>query len=533
MFQTFRAAVANEGQDPSSARLSRLRAELSRLRVDAFLVPRADEHLGEYVPPSAERLRWVSGFSGSAGLAIVTAEAAALLVDGRYTVQARQEVDGGAIEVLQTPAASASAWLAAKLPAGAVVGFDSRLHPVAEIERLTTALSDHRITLKALAASSASLGGRVRGSAASPLDVAWGSAQPAPPLAKAVPHPLEYAGREAREKIAAVQAVLRDAGQDAVVLTIPDSICWLFNIRGQDVAHNPVVLAHAIVPADGPAELFIAPEKVDRALKAHLGRRVVVSPPSVLAERLAALRSDGRKVRVDPASASVWIARQLGGAGRIVRGSDPCVLPKAIKNVVEIEGARRAHVRDGAAMVRFLAWLAQQQPGKGLDEITVVERLEACRRETGALREISFDTISGSGPNGAIVHYRVNEASNRKIGRGELLLVDSGGQYADGTTDITRTMAIGMPTAEMRNRYTRVLKGHVALSMARFPVGTRGIDLDPLVGGDHPFRHQPSNHKIQPMELTPTGFRHKMFHHNCKATPSIQPIPLLPTCKKL
>ena len=459
MFQSFEAPTELES---SMDRINRLRSLLPELRVDAVLVPRADEHQGEYVPASAERLKWLTGFSGSAGIAVITRRAGALFVDGRYTVQARSQVSKE-LEILQVPEARLSDWLRQKLRPGAAVGFDPRLHTVSEIERLTEALADRNIKLKPLARN--------------PVDRLWGAERPPAPMGKVRPHPLKYAGRAAEDKIAEIQKALKADGQDAVVLTLPDSIAWLFNIRGSDVQHNPVALAFAIVPAQGKPELFIAREKLDAEAKAHLAF-AKISEPEALGAKLGQLKAAGKRVRLDPNTASWWIARQLGRPQRIARAQDPCILPKARKNEVEIKGARAAHLRDGAAVVRFLAWLDREAPGGRLDEITAARKLEEFRAETKALLDISFDTISASGPNGAIVHYRVTEATNRRLKSGELYLVDSGGQYLDGTTDITRTIAIGRPSAEMRERYTLVLKGHIAIATARFPKGTRGIDLD-------------------------------------------------------
>jgi Xaa-Pro aminopeptidase len=291
--------------------------------------------------------------------------------------------------------------------------------------------------------------------------------------------PLSFAGSSAGDKIAAVQAVLKEAGQDAVILTMPDSICWLFNIRGSDIPHTPVVLAFAIVPQRGKPELFIDPGRFDRAALGEVKEAAKLVNPAKLKERLAALKKAGKIVRLSTASAAYWFERQLGGR-LIAPGDDPCLKPKAIKNSAEIKGMRAAHKRDAVAMCRFLAWFDREAPTGRLDEISAAKQLEAFRRETNKLREISFDTISGSGPNGAIVHYRVNVETNRRIGKNELYLVDSGAQYNDGTTDITRTISIGRPSAEMRRHFTLVLKGHIAIAAARFPVGTRGLDLDPL-----------------------------------------------------
>ena len=448
-----------------AARVKRLRALISARSIDAFIVPRADEHQGEYVPPAAERLRWITGFSGSAGLAVIGRRAACLFVDGRYILQAPTQIDTGIFEVRETPQQKLADWLMEHVPADGSVGFDPWLHTLAEIERLGEAVARKSLRLKPVTPN--------------PVDGAWGSDRPAPPAGAVIVHPLEYAGTPAQDKLGELQKRLRDDGQDAVVLTLPDSICWLLNIRGSDVAHNPVALAFAIVPAKGKVELFIDAAKIGADAAAHLAPVARVLAPRELPVRLKALRAAERKVRLDAETAAFAVARALGKAG-IVRGRDPCIEPKARKCAAEIKGARAAHARDGVAMVRYLAWLDANAAAGRIDEIAAVRGLETFRRASSLLRDISFDTISGSGPNGAIVHYRVSEATNRKLGARELFLIDSGAQYVDGTTDITRTVAIGEPTAEMRTRYTSVLKGHIAISTARFPAGTRGVDLDPL-----------------------------------------------------
>lgn len=448
----------------ASERVARLRALLARRKLDAYLVPRADEHQGEYVPASAERLAWLTGFTGSAGNAIVGRERAALVVDGRYRVQARQQVDTGLIEIVELPA-TGTEWMLSALPEHAVVGFDPCLFTTAQIERTTGALASRKIRLRPVAGNL--------------VDRVWGKERPPPPSSPVIPQPERHSGRSAAEKLEAVQQRLAEAGHDAFLLSATDSIAWLFNIRGADVPHTPVVLAFAIVPRSGKAELFVDPRKLGDDARAHIGAVARLSAPEKLAERLDALRSAGKTVRLDP-SVSCWHEQRLGGKSRVVRGPDPVVAMKAIKNAAEIRGARAAHVRDGIAVCRFLAWLDREAPKGRVDEIGAVRQLEAFRRETRALKEISFDTISGSGANGAIVHYRVTETTNRNLMPGELFLIDSGGQYADGTTDITRTVAIGKPSAEMRERFTRVLKGHIAIATARFPRGTRGQDLDPF-----------------------------------------------------
>lgn len=462
MFQTFTASA-----DPSIAapRVATLRDFMAAQKIDAFLVPRADEHQGEYVPPSAERLRWLTGFSGSAGLAVVTTRQAALFVDGRYTIQAAQECDAALFEFPGIARAKLTEWLTAHLSNGAIIGFDPWLHTAGEIRRLESQLRPKGLKLKPVSRNL--------------VDRAWGKERPASPQNPVVLHPLKKAGRSADKKIADVQKRLVSDDQAHAVLTLPDSICWLFNIRGSDIAHNPVVLAFAIVPANGKPELFIDGAKLSKEVRRDLETIATIAEPEDLKARIAELKSAGKPVRLDPETAAFAIACGLGSQV-VSAGADPCIALKAIKNAAEIAGSRKAHIRDGAALVRYLAWLDGAASSGRLDEITAVRKLEDFRRATKQLREISFDTISGSGPHGAIVHYRVSEASNRLLGKGELFLLDSGAQYDDGTTDVTRTIAIGAPSAEMKARATLVLKGHIAIATARFPKGTRGVDLDPF-----------------------------------------------------
>ncbi len=461
MFQSF-----DERPDPSvgPARVARLRVALKAAKLQGYLVPRADEHKSEYVPPSAERLKWLTGFSGSAGWTIILRDSAALFVDGRYTVQSRSQVDTATLEIRQIPEARSSDYLLAHLENGDKVGFDPRLHPIAEIEQLTEKLEPKGIKL---VPTSDNL-----------VDAIW-TDRPAPPLALVAPHPIEYAGQSAVEKIAALQKILTEAKQDAVVLSMTDSIAWTFNIRGGDVAHTPVTLAFAVVPAKGKPEIFIEPAKLGDNVRGHLEEIAKLKKPSGLEKALAGLGSKKARVRLDPNTSSSWIAATLKTAGATIsRATDPTVLPRAIKNATEIKGSRTAHERDGVAVCRFLAWLDRETPTGHVDEIAAARKLEAFRQETGLLKEISFDTISGAGSNGAIVHYRPLRSTNRKLAKGELYLVDSGAQYLDGTTDITRTIAIGSPTEEMRQRVTLVLKGHIAIATVRFPKGTRGVDID-------------------------------------------------------
>lgn len=461
MFQTFHASA-----DPSTAapRVARLRELMVGQKIDAFLIPRADEHQGEYVPPSAERLRWLTGFTGSAGLAAVSKTQAALFVDGRYTIQAAQECDAKLFAFPGIARAKLADWLNANLARGAVVGFDPWLHTAGEIRRLEAIVGPKGLKLKPMA---------------NLVDRAWGKERPPAPKNPVVLHSLRKAGRAAEKKIADVQKRLIDDGQSYAILTLPDSICWLFNIRGSDIAHNPVVLAFALVPANGTPELYIDGAKLSKDVRGEVEAIAKICEPASLPARIASLKAEGTPVRLDPETAAYALARGLGP--KIVSSAaDPCIALKAIKNAAEIAGARKAHIRDGAALVRYLAWLDGAASGGRLDEITAVRKLEDLRAATKLLKDISFDTISGSGPHGAIVHYRVSQATNRFLARGELFLLDSGAQYEDGTTDVTRTIAIGAPTAEMKDRATLVLKGHIAIATARFPKGTRGVDLDPF-----------------------------------------------------
>jgi Xaa-Pro aminopeptidase len=397
-----------------------------------------------------------------------------LLVDGRYVTQARGQVDQKLVEVVQSQdpfEIEAARWLARYTRAGDRLGFDPWLHSIDQIDAMTKGLDDEGVRLKSISRNL--------------IDIAWGKERPAPPNAPIEIHDLSHAGCSVADKIASVQSELKSKGDAALLVTQADNVSWLFNVRGSDVPHTPVVLAFAIVPAKGKPELFMDADRLQPEVRSHLERHAVLIAPAALRQRLkhsaSASEASGATLRIDPKYAAVWFQAACRKTARSInRTSDPITALKARKNAVEIEGARASHHRDAIAMCRFLSWLDRTFPGGRLDEITVAQRLEEFRRDTGALRDISFDTIVGSGPNGAIVHYRVNTASNRLIVPGDLLLIDSGGQYRDGTTDITRTIAVGAPTPEMRRNFTLVLKGHLALSMARFPKGTRGLDLDPL-----------------------------------------------------
>jgi Xaa-Pro aminopeptidase len=456
MFQTFEATSRPEQGPP---RLRLLREEMARAELDGFLVPRADAHQGEYVAPRDARLTWLTGFTGSAGFCAVLQEVAGIFVDGRYRVQVRQQV-AEAFTPVNWPETKLGPWLREQLPHGGAVGFDPWLHTVREIETLEAALDRSGVHLL----PSDNL-----------VDRIW-SDQPAPPAAPVTAHPLEYAGERSAEKRTRLGAELHAAGEAAAVLTLPDSICWLLNIRGGDVPRNPVAHGFAILHADGTVDLFMAAAKLS-GVRGRLGDGVRLAPPEDFADALAAL--EGR-VRIDPASAPLAVLRALeDGAAEPVHGSDPCLLPKARKNAAERAGAEAAHLRDGAAMAEFLCWLDAQAPGS-VTEIGAATKLEECRRAAPELRDISFDTIAGAGEHGAIVHYRVTEETDRSLAAGELFLVDSGGQYVDGTTDITRTVPIGPAGEEERAAYTRVLQGLITISRLRWPRGLAGRDLDAL-----------------------------------------------------
>jgi Xaa-Pro aminopeptidase len=449
-----------------SARLSALREELKRQELDGFVVPLSDEHMSEYVGAYAQRLQWLTGFGGSAGTAVVLADQAAMFVDGRYTLQVRDQVDGQLYSYENVPQTNPAEWLETHAATGARIGFDPWLHGKAWAERAG----------KALAAAGAML----VPVAHNPIDAIW-TDRPQPSLAPAIVHDLAYAGVSSEEKRSAVAKWLEEKKLDAVVIAALDSIAWLLNIRGSDVARTPVVLSFALAHADGTADLFIAPGKVTPELRAHLGNAVRIADDGAFVPALQALA--GRRVAADPESAVAAVFGVLEAAGaEIAEERDPTVLPKAVKNPVEQAGHRAAQGRDGAALTRFLHWLSGEGPRGGVTEMIAAERLHQFRREAGDLRDLSFDTISGSGPNGAIVHYRVSEETNRTLPPGSVFLVDSGGQYPDGTTDVTRTVWIGpaAPPAELKDRFTRVLKGHVALARAVFPQGTAGHQLDAL-----------------------------------------------------
>jgi Xaa-Pro aminopeptidase len=461
MRQTF-----DEATDPTFGprHLPLIRQAMAAQGLDGFLVPHEDEHQNEYLPAANDRLAWATGFTGSAGAAVILNDKAAVFVDGRYTLQVRDQVDTEAFEIRDFVEGGVPAYLESATTRGQTIGYDPRLHSPDALGHLK--------------AAAARAGSELRPVTPNPVDQAWGAQRPPQPMAPVVPHALQYAGEESAAKRARIGGAL-PGDAHAAVLTSPASIAWLFNIRGGDVIRSPLPLAQAILNRDGSARLFLDPQKVTPDLPAWLGNGVRLETSEDLPQALAELR--GKRVAVDPAQSSAWYFEALAGAGaEIVRAEDPCALPRAAKNAVEIQGARDAHVRDGAALARFLHWLASDGQASPPDEVEVVSKLEGFREATGALKDLSFDTIAGAGSNGAIVHYRPTARLNRRAETGSLLLVDSGAQYLDGTTDVTRTVAIGAPSAEMRQRFTLVLKGNLALARVRFPVGTTGSALDAL-----------------------------------------------------
>ncbi|WP_310542207.1 aminopeptidase P family protein [Phenylobacterium sp.] len=442
-----------------------IRQAMAAQGLDGFLVPHEDEHQNEYLPEANDRLAWATGFTGSAGAAVILTDKAAVFVDGRYTLQVRDQVDQATFEIRDLVEGGVPAYLETATAKGQVVGYDPRLHSPDALDRLKTAIARAGAQLKPVAAN--------------PLDQAWGAARPAQPVAPVVAQPLEYSGEDSADKRARIGKALAARGADATVLTAPASIAWLFNVRGGDVIRSPLPLAQAILNKDGTARLYLDPAKVTADLPAWLGNQVTLETPDDLPGALADLK--GKRVLVDPGLSSAWYFETLTQSGaEVVRGEDPCALPRAAKNSVEIAGTTEAHARDGVALARFLHWLATEAQTSLPDEVEVVTKLEGFREETGAMKDLSFDTIAGAASNGAIVHYRPTTRLNKQTVSGSLLLVDSGAQYLDGTTDVTRTVAIGEPSQEMRERFTLVLKGHLALAAIRFPAGTTGSALDIL-----------------------------------------------------
>ncbi|WP_316178599.1 MULTISPECIES: aminopeptidase P family protein [unclassified Bradyrhizobium] len=463
LFQTFEEPETGVAL---TARLAALREELARRKLTGFIVPRADQQQNEYVPPSEERLAWLTGFTGSAGLAIVLPQAAAIFVDGRYTLQAGKQVDGKAWTVESLIEPPPESWLTRHLQSGDRVGFDPWLHTTAAAERL--------------AAACAKAGAELVPVESNPVDSIW-TERPLPPLGAVSIHGAELSGESEADKLGRIRQEIERLGVEALVLSDSHNVAWTFNIRGADVSHTPLPLSYALVPKTGRPTIFIDSRKLSNLTRDHLEQSAEVAEPDVLTPRLTELAQSGAAIALDSATAADALTRLIQGAGgKAVRGADPVSLLKAAKNAVEIDGTRRAHQRDAVALARFLAFIDREAPKGTLTEIDAVEALESFRRDTGALKDVSFPTISGTGPNGAIVHYRVTRKSNRRIMPGDLLLIDSGAQYQDGTTDVTRTIAVGAPTEEMRDRFTRVLRGHLAIARAIFPDGATGAQLDTL-----------------------------------------------------
>ncbi len=448
----------------SAGRVQALRAAMQRQKLDGFVVPRADRQQNEYLPAGEERLAWLTGFTGSAGSAIVLTASAVLFTDGRYTVQAREQVNGAIFSIEHMVECPPDQWLERHLKRGNTIGFDPWLHTTENADKLRKACDAAGATLVAVDAN--------------PIDALW-QVRPAPPASPVRLRDIKYAGDSAADKLRRIRAEVVKLRGDALVVSDPQNVAWTFNIRGSDVAHTPLALAFAVVPCEGKASLYVEPTKLDNAVRAALEDLATIRAPGDLADDLATFKD--KTVLLDQASAVDALTRIVAAqGGRPVRGADPVTLMKAVKNNAEIAGSRAAHLRDGVALARFLAWFDREAPSGRLTEIGAVEALETFRRDTGVLKDVSFPTIAGSGPNGAIVHYRVTRASDRTIGRNELFLIDSGAQYEDGTTDVTRTVVVGAASDEMRDRFTRVLKGHIAIANAVFPQGTTGAQLDPL-----------------------------------------------------
>jgi len=452
------------------ARLAALREQMKKQGLDAFVVPICDEHMSEYIGGYAQRLEWLTGFGGSAGSAVVMTDpsigetGAAIFTDGRYTIQVRDQVDGRHYEYVGTADQSVTKWLEDHARKGMTIGYDAWLHT--------------RSFAKGLASAVGKKGAVASAVTPNPIDEIWAD-QPIRSNAPLIVHPIEHAGHTSEDKRQDVAQWLKKEGQDAVIVSALDSVAWLLNVRGDDVLHTPVALSYALVRDDGSTDLFVAPEKLTDEVRAHLGNGVALRDYSEFPVALGEFK--GKKLVADPERAVAAIFQLLDDSGaEITEKRDPTVLAKAIKNEAEINGQRAAQARDGAALSRFLHWFSVEAPKGGQDELSVAARLQKFREETGVLKDLSFDTISGASSNGAICHYRVSEETNLPITMNSLYLVDSGGQYVDGTTDVTRTMAVGEPSAEMRKRFTQVLKGHIALAVAVFPKGTTGGQLDAL-----------------------------------------------------
>jgi Xaa-Pro aminopeptidase len=466
-FQTFDDPAGSAATAP---RVAALRAELKRRGLDGFLVPHADRHQSEYLPACEERLAWLTGFTGSAGNALILADRAVLFTDGRYTLQAREQTDLNVFSIEHMVERPLAEWLEANLPAGAKLGYDPWLHTAENAEKLGKACTAAGATLAALEPN--------------PIDAIWKD-RPDPPLGAVTLHDARYAGEDASSKLMRIREELRKLRADVLVISDPPALAWAFNIRGADVAHVPVALGFAMVSGEGRPALYLDGRKLTNETRHALEQIADMREPAAFVSDLGAHAAGKNRVRLDQATAAdalIRIVTQNGGLP--LRGPDPIAGMKAVKNSAEIAGAKAAHLRDGAALAKFLAWFDREAPAGKLTEIEAVQALESFRRESGLLKDVSFSTIAGSGPNGAVVHYRVTRKTNRKIAPGDLFLIDSGGQDQDGTTDVTRTVIVGEPTAEMRDRFTRVLKGHIAIARAVFPDGTTGAQLDTLARRD-------------------------------------------------
>lgn len=442
-----------------------IRKSLKKQSIAAFLQPVNDEFMSEYPPEANQRVAFLTGFSGSAGTVVVHTEKAALFTDGRYTLQAKNEVDASVFELHNSATTTPEAWLAEHLAAGERVGYDPKLYTAATLRRMEAVLKKKAISLVPVA---------------NVIDPLW-TQRPAAPATPLFIHEQRHAGQSSADKRALIARQMEKEGADMCVLSSPDSVCWLLNIRARDVECTPLALCVALIDHEGSVGLFVDAGRCSEAVLAHLGSDVELCPPAALENNLRALGVGQYKVLCDPASVPVWFTQTLSDEGAvIIEAPDPCVLPKATKNATELQGIRAAHLRDGAAIVKLLCWLDETVAKQSVSELDVSEKLLALRALSPDFVEPSFNTIAGSGPNGAIVHYRASEHSNRTLLQGELFLLDSGGQYPDGTTDITRTVAIGEPNAEHKDRFTRVLKGHIAIATAHFPEGTCGSQLDVL-----------------------------------------------------
>lgn len=444
--------------------LPKLRQKMQALKLDGFLVPHEDEYQNEYLPECNDRLMWVSGFTGSAGAAVITTQRAAMFTDGRYTLQVRDQVSGDLFDYVSLEETSVATWLAHNVKAGEVFGYDPRLHAPQALARIIQAVN--------------AAGGRLKALDVNPIDQSWSDRPPAPRAQLAV-QPVALAGESHAEKRLRIGKAIEAAGADGALITSPASVAWLLNVRGGDVKCTPLPLSNLLIDSAGQVDLFIHPDKITDEVRHHFGNQISLHNEDALAAHLSGL--SGKTIMVDPATTSAWYSDKLTQAGaKVLAAMDPVALPKACKNAAEIAGTQAAHIRDGAAVTRFLHWLDTEAQSGDYDEIQAAQKLESLRKDNGDLIDLSFETISGAGSNGAMCHYRVTTATVLKLARGSLFLVDSGGQYQDGTTDITRTVPIGTPSAEMRERFTLVLKGHIALAEIRFPEGIPGTNLDVL-----------------------------------------------------